>query len=266
MNFEQEPSAALPDGLKLRKAMHLIAEIGNNHLGDASRAREMLAETLKAGVDSVTFQVREPKFYESPDTSHLRLPNAFFEEAADTVHRAGGRLGIAICDKSLIEPLDAIGVDFWKVLSWDFRNEELRTSLYATGKPVFYSTGLSGMEEVLDGSKGLRNAVLIHTQLSQNIFDVNLRAIHTIERETGLPVAFGLHCRNLEVLKLALAFEPHSIFFYVKMNGLAAGDDEHAVPVEQLSEMVSSLRELRACIGTGIKTGMDTPEWVKAGR
>lgn len=242
----------------------LIAEIGNNHLGDAQRARRMIGETLRAGVDSVTFQVREPRFYQAPETAHLRLPSEFFSEAAAMVHQAGRRWGIAICDPSMIEPLDAIGVDFWKTLSWDFRNEELRGALRATGKPVYYSTGVSGMQDVLDGSKGLRNAVLIHTQLSQNIGEVNLKAIHTMQRETGLPVAFGLHCHNLEVLKLALAFEPHSIFFYVKMNGIAAGDDEHAVPVEQLAATVSSLKELMAAVGTGIKTGMETPAWVKA--
>jgi len=244
----------------------LIAEIGNNHLGDVGRAREMVAETLRAGVDSVTFQVREPRFYEAPETSHLRLPPEFFGEAADTAHRAGRRLGIAICDQAMIGPLDGIGVDFWKTLSWDFRNENLRAALQTTGKPVYYSTGVSGMQEVLDGSKGIQNGVLIHTQLSQNIGEVNLKAIQTMGRETGLPVAFGLHCHNFEVLKLALAFEPHSIFFYVKMGGLAAGDDEHAVPVERLAEAVSSLRELTAAVGTGIKTGMETPAWVKANR
>src|ERR1700733_12486402 len=139
----------------------------------------------------------------------------------------------------MVEPLDATGVDFWKTLSWDFRNNELQAALQTTGKPVFYSTGISDMQEVLAGSKGRQNAVLIHTQLSQNIGDVNLKAIHTMERQTGLPVAFGLHCNNLEVLKLALAFEPHSIFFYVKVSGIAVGDDEHAVPVEQLAETVS---------------------------
>ena len=133
----------------------------------------------------------------------------------------------------------------------------------ATGKPIFYSTGVSGMQQVLDGSKGLRNAVLIHTQLSQSIGDVNLRAIHTMRRETGRPVAFGLHCNNLEVLKLALAFEPHSIFFYVKVKGIPAGDDEHAVPIERLAETVNSLKELMTAVGTGIKAGTEVPEWVK---
>jgi hypothetical protein len=140
----------------------------------------------------------------------------------------------------------------------------LRTALQATGKPIYHSTGVSSMQDVLDGRPGLRNAVLIHTQLSQNIGEVNLKAIHTMQRETGLPVAFGLHCHNLEVLKLALAFEPEAIFFYVKMGGLAAGDDEHAVPVERLAETLSALKELMAAVGTGIKTGMETPTWVRA--
>ncbi len=244
----------------------LIAEIGNNHLGDAGRARAMVAESLKAGVDSVTFQVREPRFYESAETAHLRLTDEFFGEAAEVVHGAGRQFGIAICDKSRIEPLHAMGIDFWKTLSWDFRNEELRAALQATGKPVFYSTGVSDMQDVLEGSKGLQNAVLIHTQLSQNIRDVNLKAIRTMERETDLPVAFGLHCNNLEVLKLALAFEPHAIFFYVKMNGMAAGDDEHAVPIEELAATVGSLKELITAVGTGIKKGMETPAWVRAGK
>lgn len=242
----------------------LIAEIGNNHLGDVGRAREMLAAAVASGVDSVTFQVREPRFYESSDTAHLKLPLQFLGEAARSVHEAGRRFGIAICDKSLIQPLDAAGVDFWKTLSWDFGNDDLRAALQATAKPVFYSTGVAGMEEVRKGSKGLRNAVLIHTQLSQKIGDVNLKAIHTMQNETGLPVAFGLHCHNLEVLKLALALEPHSIFFYVKMGGLAAGDDEHAVPIEQLAATVQTLRQLSAAVGTGIKKGMETPAWVRA--
>lgn len=244
----------------------LIAEIGNNHLGDVGRARQMLAETLRAGVDSVTFQVREPQFYASPETSRLRLPDEFFGEAASTVHRAGRRFGIAICDKSMVGPMDSIGVDFWKTLSWDFRNGELRRTLQATGKPIFYSTGVSGMQEVLEGSKGLRNAVLIHTQLSQKIGGVNLKAINSMKRETGMPVAFGLHCHNLEVLKLALAFEPHSIFFYVKVSGIAVGDDEHAVPIEQLTETVHCLKELMMAVGNGVKAGMETPAWVRANR
>lgn len=244
----------------------LIAEIGNNHLGDVQRAREMLAETLASGVDAVTFQVREPSFYQSAEVSHLRLPLEFFDEAAAAAHRAGRRFGVAICDKSLVRSLDALGVDFWKTLSWDFRNEELRAVLKSTGKPVFYSTGVSGIEEIMEASRGLQNAVLIHTQLSHHLHDVNLKAIRSMQRDTALPVAFGLHCNNHEVLKLALAFEPHSIFFYVKLSGIPAYDDAHAIPLNELPETISELKELMVAVGTGIKSGMETPAWVRANK
>lgn len=241
----------------------LIAEIGMNHLGDESRARRLLQAVLKSGVDSVTFQVREPQFYESPETSCLRLPNDFYQEAAGTVHKAGRKFGMAICDQALIELLNTVGVDFWKTLSWDFQNEALRDALQATGKPIFFPTGLSGSQDVRDVSPSLRNGILVHTQLSLKTTEVNLKAISSMKRESGLPVAFGLHCGNHDVLKLVLAFEPHSILFYVKESGVRARDEEHAIPIEQLTALVDDLKELGSAIGTGVKTGMEAPAWVK---
>lgn len=226
----------------------------------------MLAQVLESGVDAVTFQVRERRFYESPEMSHLGLPLGFFEEAAATTHREGRQFGIAICDESLIAPLDSLGIDFWKTLSWDFRNEELRSVLQNTGRPVFYSTGVSGMQDILEVSPKLHNAILIHTQLSQNLDDVNVKAIRTMESATALPIAFGLHCQNLDVLKLAIAFEPHSLFFYVKVSGIPAYDDEHAIPLDKLAETVHSLKELMTAVGTGVKSGMETPAWVRASK
>ena len=44
-------SVGIPSAVSLPT---LIAEIGNNHLGDVARAREMLAETFKAGIDKLS--------------------------------------------------------------------------------------------------------------------------------------------------------------------------------------------------------------------
>jgi sialic acid synthase SpsE len=247
-------------------ATKLIAEIGNNHLGEVRRAREMLVEALAAGVDAVTFQVREESFYKLPEMTHLDLPLDFFAEAVATTHAAGRQFGIAICDPARIAPLDRLGVDFWKTLSWDFSNEELRAELQTTGKPVYYSTGVSGTDEIVAISERLGNAVLIHTQFSHSLGDVNLKAIQALGSATSLPVAFGLHAHNHEVLKMALCFEPHSLFFYVKQRGIFAYDDEHALVLDELQQTVSSLRELMSAIGTGIKIDKEAPAWVRASK
>jgi hypothetical protein len=78
-----------------------------------------------------------------------------------------------------------------------------------------------------------------------------------------LPVAFGLHSANHDVLKVALAFEPHSIFFYVKPAGVEGlFDREHALPLEGLAESLDNLRKLIPTLGTGAKEEMEKPSWV----
>jgi hypothetical protein len=109
----------------------------------------------------------------------------------------------------------------------------------------------------------LKNAVLIHTQLSQKPGDVNLKAIPAMAKATGLPVAFGLHCENHDVLQVALAFEPHSIFFYVKETGVdGLFDDHHALPLDGLAGTVRNLKDLMQALGTGEKREMEKPGWV----
>lgn len=241
----------------------LIAEIGLNHLGDEQRASRMLLSVLEAGADCVTFQIREAKFYESTETSHRRLPLEFYRDASVAVREAGRRFGIAIADYTLVESVATVGVDFWKTLSWDFGNQYLRNALFGTGRPVFLSTGLSSMKGVIEGSRRLNNAILIHTQLSQQITEVNLKAIPAMARATALPVAFGLHSDNHDVLKVALAFEPHSMFFYVKeprVEGLF--DDHHALSLEGLTEILHNLKQLMLALGTGEKEEMVKPKWV----
>jgi sialic acid synthase SpsE len=241
----------------------LIAEIGLNHLGDEERARRSVKLALEAAFDAVTFQIRESKFYGSNESTRRRLPLDFYREASRTVRAAGRRFGIAIADQSLVETFAAVGLDFWKTLSWDFGNTALRQALFHTGLPVFLSTGLSSMNEVIEGSRGLNNAILIHTQLSQDIHDVNLKAIPAMAKATSLPVAFGLHSRYHDVLKVSLAFEPHSIFFYVKESGAEnLFDDEHALSFEELPGTVQTLKQLSQTLGSGKKEAMEKPSWV----
>ncbi|MFZ1978515.1 MAG: N-acetylneuraminate synthase family protein [Bacteroidota bacterium] len=241
----------------------LTAEIGLNHNGSEETALRMLKNLLAASIDAVTFQIREPAFYTAEAPPRRRLSEDFYRKAVKIVHEAGRLFGIAICDESAISFFDSIGTDFWKTLSWDFKNYSLNKQLQATGKLVFMSTGLYGMEDILEIGSVWKNVVLIHTQLSQKIEDVNLKAVDTIRNRTNLPVAFGLHCNNHEVLKLAVGFEPHAIFFYIKeedINGLI--DDEHAIFLHDVEVLVKSLQILSTAIGSGRKTAMDVPNWV----
>ncbi|MCX6008120.1 MAG: N-acetylneuraminate synthase family protein, partial [Chloroflexi bacterium] len=147
--------------------------------------------------------------------------------------------------------------------SWDLKNHSLNERLQATGKIVFMSTGLSSMQDINEASQKWKLVTLIHTQLSQKIEDVNLKAIHTIREQTHKPVAFGLHCSNHETLKVAIGFEPYAMFFYVKEKGCdGLFDDEHAIPMDEVGKLGDTLKALTEALGTGTKTGIDIPNWV----
>ena len=98
---------------------------------------------------------------------------------------------------------------------------------------------------------------LIHTQLSHSIMDVNLRAIENL-RLHGRPVHFGLHAENFDVLILSLAFQPNSIWFYIKPDfGKVVPDDVHAIPMGDVGSWIKKLETLQMALGDGQKRSME---------
>jgi sialic acid synthase SpsE len=214
-------------------------------------------------VDALTFQLREKNFYAKPACSELRLPEIFYEEASTRIKNSERKFGIAIADEEMIGFFEALRPDFYKVLSQDIKNYSLIDLLIGkTDKPIFISTGMSDLDEISDflahigQHKG--RVRLIHTQLTQNPDQVNLKAIEYLRRKFSLPVAYGHHCANLNVLYLSLAFSPSDIFFYVKGEQAATHpDDEHAVFLDDIVEVVENLKKLPVSIGSESKSKME---------
>jgi len=79
-----------------------------------------------------------------------------------------------------------------------------------------------------------------------------------LREKFSLPVAFGNHSKNLNVIFASLAFEPSDIFFYVK--GDKEGtypDDAHSVPLNNCKIFINDLHEVNAALGKGIKMKME---------
>lgn len=234
--------------------MMIFAEIGINHCGNEKRAQNLLEGILNTGVDGLTFQIRERSFYDGSHPRKVELSDEFYANAIKRAHNHDIRLGFAISQPEKIDFLDAIGADFWKTLSWEITNEGLQRTLEKTGKPVYISTGVSGLDDITKAAKLFPNASFIHTQLDYDLQNVNLRAIHTIREATKSPVAFGSHCRNMNVLFVAVAYTPTAIFFYVKDETDGEHpDDIHAIRLGQVACLVKELKSLSTCLGTGEK-------------
>ena len=73
-----------------------------------------------------------------------------------------------------------------------------------------------------------------------------------------MKVAFGFHCSNHNAIYMSLAYNPESIFFYIKNNDENEyPDDKHAIRMDSVSTLVDNLLELPLAIGLGKKIKME---------
>ena len=244
----------------------IIFEIGLNHLGIEKYANFYIDEILKTKADAITFALPKESFFENERFRDFKLEKEFFIKASEKIKNGNMDFGISIDDEGDIDFLETLGVSFYKVLSKDINNIGLIDDLINnTDKRLFVSTGMSDLSEIEAFCKHVESVkerfTLVHTQLTHDIKDVNLKAIDVLKNRFNLPVAFGMHSSNHNVLYLSLTFEPSDIFIYVKgVRTASHPDEEHAIPLEDIKNVVNNLLELPQSIGEGVKLKMD--DWV----
>jgi N-acetylneuraminate synthase len=242
------------------KPCFIVAEVGMNHMGDARYADRYLNVLGNAHPDGITFQVQTEAYYEERSHRELALADEYYRKVARQAKASGMQFGVALCDVERLNFFENIGTDFYKVLSKDIGNQKLVTAILATGKPVYVSTGMSSEEEIekfLAHFWKVPNLNLIHTQLSYEDSDTNLRAIARLRERFGVPVAFGLHSTNVTALYASLGFSPSALFFYVKGDrAIKHRDEKHAIPFYECGRTVEEIRRLETMMGDGVKKKM----------
>ena len=74
----------------------------------------------------------------------------------------------------------------------------------------------------------------------------------------NMPISFGSHCSNHDVLIMALCYEPSDILFYVKFSDIAKfPDDKHAVCLDKVDKLCRNLKTLVHAMGSGAKEKVD---------
>ncbi|MEX1053810.1 MAG: N-acetylneuraminate synthase family protein [Nitrosopumilaceae archaeon] len=240
----------------------IICEVGLNHMGDIKYANEYIDRIIDAKSDGAIFHLREKSFYLGNIGSKLILPDEFYFQAAKKLKKNGLKFGIALADPDRIDFCEKVDVDFYKIFSRDINDTILLNKIIKTKKKTFVSTGLSDIREIRRFVRLVKSHkkrfTLVHTQLDNDLDLVNLKAIPMLKEKFGMPVAYGNHAGNPNVLYVALAYEPTDLLFYVKGTKVERHVDEpHAVALGELDRIINDLRELPRSIGERIKIKMN---------
>ena len=266
----------------------IIAEAGENHNGSLELAYDLIDKAIEAGVDIVKFQTGKPELVTSKysamaeyqkenigvDESQLEmlkkimLPFEAFEKLKKYCDEKGIEFLSTPFDLESVDLLHGIGMKTWKIPSGEITNLPLLIKIASLHEPIILSTGMSNMDEVKDAVKllqdnGAGEITLLHctTEYPAPYADVNLKAMETMRKETGLNVGYSDHTRGIEIPVAAVAMGATVIEKHFTVDRNMEGPDHKAsLEPDELKRMVVSIRNVEKAIGNGDKIVSESEE------
>ncbi len=266
---------------------YVVGEIGINHNGDLSIAKQLMDVARHAGCQAVKFQKRTPEICTPKDQRDMLRDTPWgrmtyleyryrveFDEAAYAAIDAHAReLGL----HWFASPWDEPSVDFLeqynpvchKVASASLTDDGLLRKLKATGRPVILSTGMSTMEEIRHAVSLLDRDRLVICHATSTYpckpEELNLRMIGTLGHEFGVPVGYSGHETGLQATLAAVTLGAVMVERHITLDRSMWGSDQAAsVEPGGLERLVRDIRVIETALGDGVKRVYDSELPAKA--
>ncbi len=263
---------------KFNDAVLIIAEIGVNHNGQVSLAKDMILEAKSCGADCIKFQTFKASRVASnsaPKATYQLGTTDSTESQLAMLHKlelseADYRELAAFCDKHdvvfLSTPydvedadfLDEIGVQAFKVASGQAIETRFLQHLARKGKPILLSTGMCTLAEVDEAVRTIRkegNYDIVVLQCTTNypsaIQDSNLLAMRTMAESLGVLVGYSDHTKSLTAAVAAVALGARVVERHFTLDKSLPGPD-HSSSSEphEFRMMVEMIRETELALGS----------------
>ena len=227
--------------------MFIVSEIGLNHLGDEKKALNMVKELIKHKIPAITFQIREDSYYNGEKPHKRKLSNKFYLSISILLKENNIKFGITIAGTNDNMQEDLISsfvneceIDFWKTLSYSNSEYNFIQKIYDTSLPVYMSLGLSSNENIIKAKELYPNINFIYTNLSRDIKDCGLSNLTKI-KEYNTNLAYGLHCDDVNICYIAMAYDIIGLFFYVKMDEDVVYPDNQGLLIDNITDYIENI-------------------------
>jgi N-acetylneuraminate synthase len=256
--------------------VYIVAEIGINHNGDISLAKDLIDAAAAAGCDAVKFQKRTPELCVPPEQQHVmretpwgyisyldyRYRVEFGREEYAEIDRHCRERGIdwfASCwDAPAVEFIEQFDPPCYKVPSALLTDRELLVYLRSTARPLILSTGMSTMRQIRAAiaTIGTDELVITHTTSAYpcDAVQLNLRMIQTLRQEFDCPIGYSGHEVGLPTTVAAVALGAAVVERHVTLDRAMWGSDQAAsVEPQGVDRLVKYIRVVESALGAGVK-------------
>jgi len=203
-----------------QRKTYLIAEMSGNHGGDIKKAIAIVHAAAEAGADCLKIQTytadtitidchTEPFLVKSGLWQNDYLYDLYKKaytpwEWTTPLKEEAERLGMDFLstpfDFSAVDFLESVGVQYYKIASFEIVDIPLVKKVAQTGKPMIVSCGMASEEEIREAvdtvkAAGNENLILLKccSAYPTDFATMNLRTIIDMREKFGVPVGLSDH-------------------------------------------------------------------------
>ena len=256
-------------------SIFIIAEIGINHNGDLSIAKDLIDVAKETGCDAVKFQKRtidlvyKKEFLDSPRESPwgttqreqkegLEFGQKEYEMIDSYCKEVGIEWFASAWDVESQKKLRQFDLKYNKVASAMLVYRDLIEEIVSEKKHTFISTGMSTVEEIDKIVEVFQNAncpfELMHCVSTYPMADedANLNAINTLRDRYKCNVGYSGHEVGLAISYAATAMGISSLERHITLDRAMYGSDQPAsVEPNGLRQLIGAVRKIEKAMGSG---------------
>jgi len=257
--------------------VYIIAEMSANHAGSLERAKEIIHSAKEAGADCIKIQTYTPdtmtidsdldwfcitdgtwkgnNLYQLYQKAYT--PWEWQAELKEEADRMGIDFFSTPFDRTSVDFLETIGVEFYKIASFELVDLPLLAYVASKGKPIILSTGMGTLSEIEDAVNTIRKAgndqlVLLRCASAYPAVtdEMNLRTMQNMAETFDVPVGLSDHSFGsvAAVVAVALGAKVIEKHFCISRN-IDSPDAAFSMNPAEFKKMVEDVRQAEKALG-----------------
>lgn len=252
--------------------LYFIAEMSANHGGSLSNALEIVRRAKNAGADclkiqtytadTMTIDSDKPDFqiegglwdgYNLYDLYKTALtPYEWHAPIKQECERVGIDFLSTPFDHSSVDFLEELGVEAYKIASYELVDIPLIKYVASKHKPMIISVGMGSIEEIQDcidacKSQGNEQIILLKccSEYPAPWKDMKLGNIPDMRKRWGYPVGLSDHSFGSLGAVVGVSLGACVIEKHVKLDGVKSADSEFSMPMAEYQGMIEDCRNAK---------------------
>lgn len=255
-------------GKKLENALEIVrqaAEAG----ADCLKIQTYTADSLTIDCDNEYFQIRGGLWdgYKLYDLyQDAGTPYEWHKQIKEECMQCGLDFLSTPFDNAAVDFLEELGVEAYKIASFELVDIPLIEYAASKGKPMILSTGMGSIEEIQDAMDacyrmGNRQIILLKccSEYPSPWADMHLGNIPDMRKRFGIPVGLSDHSTGSLGAVVGTALGACVIEKHIKLNGIESADSQFSMTIKDFARMTRDVRNAKL-ISNGPEYGLTEGE------